>query len=70
MAEFESDPNNAYGSVDEYIHGVGAHEEMHLDPQNIKESQNEDRYKAAYDSEKPAFEAEIKARTDFKKENN
>jgi len=70
MAEFESDPNNTYQSAEEQIHGVGAHEEVHLtDPANIKANKDKNLYNRAYNTEKPAFDAEIKARKEYKKEN-
>ena len=70
MAEFESDPNNDYQSPEEQIHGVGAHEEVHLtDPANIKANKDKNPYSRAYNTEKPAFEAEITARKEYRREN-
>jgi RHS repeat-associated protein len=61
MAQFEADPNNAYQSTEEQINGIGAHEEEHLTDENIQHQDAED----VYATEKPAFEAEIRARQEW-----
>ncbi len=48
------------------IHGVGAHEETHLMPQNIEYQEKND----YYNSEKEAYENEIRERSEYIKENN
>jgi hypothetical protein len=55
MESFEADDKNLYKSEQERIHGIGAHEEEHLKPENVKA-------KGVYNKEKPAFEAELKQR--------
>jgi hypothetical protein len=62
MAKFNDDSNNAYQSDNELINGVGAHEEVHLTDENIKHQAARD----VYNTEKPAYEAEIKARNEWK----
>ena len=43
---------------------------VHLtDPANIKANKDKNPYSRAYNTEKPAFEAEIKARKEYRREN-
>jgi hypothetical protein len=60
------DFNHPYRSIEEQIHGIGAHEEVHLlNPQNIKYQEKDD----IYNMEKQALEMEIKARKEYINEN-
>jgi hypothetical protein len=67
MKNYDTDPNNAYQSNAEQIHGVGAHEEIHLTEKNMESMKIKDLYDKAYNAEKPAFEAEMKAREEWMK---
>jgi hypothetical protein len=68
MADFDS--NNDSKSEEEAINGTGAHEEVHLlDPNNKAARKDKDDYKAGYNSEKPAYDAEKKSREEYQQQN-
>jgi hypothetical protein len=63
MKQFDANPNNEYQSDEEQINGLGAHEEVHLQDDNIRNQKAGD----IYNTEKPAFEAEKEAREEWKR---
>ncbi|MEM9885202.1 MAG: RHS repeat-associated core domain-containing protein, partial [Bacteroidota bacterium] len=64
MGNFEG-----YSSEEELIHGVGAHEEVHLTAKNINDNKNPNEYQRVYNTELPAFQAERKAINEYRNRN-
>jgi transcription initiation factor TFIIIB Brf1 subunit/transcription initiation factor TFIIB len=67
MKQFDANPNNEYQSDEEQINGVGAHEEVHLTDDNMEKQKIKDKYQKSYQTELPAYKAEIIAREEWQR---